>query len=337
MIHVNSLNFDTWNYLDDSGNPLDGFKSVEITANGSEVCGYIFNDHNSKHHFAIEILEPRISPSNNFPQVTGMSVQIGSYLINGSRKIVIDGVCEIDEFLDEFTGVFKEILILIEDESVAPIQSVHDIMQAWVSFWSRPQTGLLNVEEQIGLIGELQVLKKLIPVNLTLALDCWNGPLGGKFDFTFTDWSFEVKATRSDRRVHIVNGIDQLEPNRNNKLAIISFQLQSTNEISGLNLSQEVRAIRSMIYRIDRTKFVEFASLISSAGYNLARDSEYENMNFEIINADFFEVNEEFPKLTSSMLNPPISPRVESVQYNIVLSHLAGTNLDHLVIGNYFY
>jgi hypothetical protein len=337
MIHVNELNFDTWNHLDDSSNPLDGFKSVEITANGIEVCGYIFNDHKSKHHFAIEIEASKTSSGNNFPQVTGMSIQIGKYWIDGSRKIVIDGVCEIDEFLDEFTGVFKEILILIEEESVSPIQSVHEIMQAWVSFWSRPQTTLLNVEEQIGLIGELQVLKKLIPVNLILALECWSGPLGGKFDFTFTDWSFEVKATRSDRRVHIVNGLDQLEPYRNKKLALISFQLQPTNDITGLNLSQEVKAIRKMIYQIDRTKFVEFASLISSAGYNLARDAEYENIKFEIINADFFEIHEEFPRLTSSMLSSPISPRVEAVKYNIVLSHLAGINLDHLVIGNYFY
>jgi len=336
MIQFKNLNTQTWRNLEDSGSGYNGYNSIELANKSDRICGYIFKDQNSKYHFAIPLSDSD-SMNLTIPKFTGISVQVATYLINGDRKKVVDGVCESNEFLDEFSGVLKEILLLIQEEQIAPLMATQTIISAWVSFWSRPNDNNLNIEEQIGLLAELQVFKKLMKINLPLALECWHGPLRRKFDFTFTDWSFEIKATRSDRRKHIVNGIDQLEPLKDKKLGLVSFQFQSSNGPNCINLAEEVRLIRQEIFRIDKSKFIDFACLLSSVGYNFAHSEDYESLKVEIINADLFIVDKDFPALTSSMITPTINPRIENVRYDIILDHLKGVKFDDISLGNYFY
>src|SRR6185295_5802854 len=61
---------------------------------------------------------------------------------------------------------------------------------------------LLGIERQIGLLGELLFLKRLLDAGEAAALSSWVGPSGEPHDFRTAQREFEVKTTVSTRRVH---------------------------------------------------------------------------------------------------------------------------------------
>lgn len=53
------------------------------------------------------------------------------------------------------------------------------------------------------------------------------------YDFTFSDWVYAVKGTRSEGHIHTINGFDQLKPPSGKYLALIPFlATKSNNSIS---------------------------------------------------------------------------------------------------------
>ena len=87
-------------------------------------------------------------------------------------------------------------------------------IEAWQRFMQRDRDSLLSLEAQVGLFGELLVLREICsntgsPVE---AINCWQGPAGGIQDFHLADGAIEVKntisATSFPAKIH---GVAQLD------------------------------------------------------------------------------------------------------------------------------
>lgn len=90
--------------------------------------------------------------------------------------------------------------------------------------------GRLSEEREVGLIGELLVLRHAVGLlEGAHALACWLGPDSGEHDFSFLDADVEVKTTRGERRAHRIGSETQLSPNPDRPLYLVSLQLTVTS------------------------------------------------------------------------------------------------------------
>ncbi|NNF32971.1 MAG: PD-(D/E)XK motif protein [Saprospiraceae bacterium] len=335
-MNYRELSTDTWQNLDKGGDLLRGYKSRFIGKNDTSSTLHIFKDDSDHFHFVIEA--PRIRPDDvKDPQVNGLQIQLAKYrLENGNINQYIDLKCTVSVYLEEFTEIVREITELILEESAHPLEAVNRIVDNWISFWSNLRKPILSEEKQIGLICELLTLDKIAHFDSKKALSAWTGPLGDKHDFNCLDWNIEVKGTKQSERTHEINGIDQLKPSDKKQLALISLRLINSENDNSFNLTTLVKSI-SKNHFDSSSLFTKFKELLASAGYNPVHEKEYVNHNYELLEAVFYEVTKEFPKLTSDMLSIAPDNRVSSIRYTINLEGLRGIPFHEVNWGNYFY
>jgi hypothetical protein len=332
------LTVETWNRLDIIGDSTGGYKSCWLALSDNEESDlHIFRDKYGKYHFAVE--DAKVTKTDiDDPQVNGLQFQLISYRFeNGKISQFIDLTCSISGYLVEFTEVVKEVSKEILEDKQQPLYAFNKVINNWLSFWSEQKKEILNEEEQIGLICELITLNKLCEINSDYALKSWTGPLGEKHDFNFSDWNFEVKGTRKSKRTHSINGIDQLNPPYNKRLGFISFQLTTSYNEHSINLTDLIESIIKIHFDNKPNLIVKLNDLLARTGYNPIHAEEYKKFKVEVIESTFFEVDENFPKLISRMLNEPLNTRVSSLRYDISLEGVSGTYFNKLNLGEYFY
>jgi hypothetical protein len=119
---------------------------------------------------------------------------------------------------------------------------------------------MLSEEKQTGLAGELWMLERLFAFSAGGALDAWTGPRGEAHDFRVGEREFEVKATRTERRVHSISSPTQLVPSPGMELFLLSVQFAGAGAAGGASLAERVRAARELFEPFGRA--AEFDSLL---------------------------------------------------------------------------
>lgn len=102
-------------------------------------------------------------------------------------------------------------------------------------------------EEQVaGLFGELLLLDHLMDeLGVAAALNSWLGPSGEEHDFGLENLDLEVKTTLSERRNHVINGMNQLLPRQDRTLWLVSIQLTRAGSGRGRSLDDVCRSLLS--------------------------------------------------------------------------------------------
>jgi hypothetical protein len=109
-------------------------------------------------------------------------------------------------------------------------------------------TQMLSPEQEEGLLGELWALKRLIAVRRAEALTAWLGPNAEEHDFRWDGIELEVKTTRKERRLHIINGLDQLKPSTKARLFVLSLQYTGAGlSDGGHSLSEAIGDVRGRL------------------------------------------------------------------------------------------
>ncbi|WP_289172294.1 PD-(D/E)XK motif protein [uncultured Parasutterella sp.] len=75
----------------------------------------------------------------------------------------------------------------------------------------RKRGNLLNEETEIGLFGELSLLKEMLEKKIPDPVGKWKGPEGGKQDFELEDFSVEVKTLKPSARTVKISSLQQLD------------------------------------------------------------------------------------------------------------------------------
>lgn len=334
----NKLSAQTWASLDKSGNTTVGYNSVFLSRSDELISPlHIFKDEFGKLHFAIEI-ESSSKDKIASPNVNGLTIVLNQYRLGGkSPSTFVDVCCGIPSYVEEFTQIIKEISKDILETELPPIDIVNRVISNWKTFWAVQNKNILSDEEQIGLICELITLQQLLKINPENGLRSWIGPLGSKHDFNFSEWTLEVKGTRGNTHSHTINGIDQLKPADNKKLAFCSFALVIAQGDHCVSLQSCILDVTNRLLLQHPNLIVRFNELIAQAGYSPLFSEEYSSLKVEIHSAAMHHVDHTFPKLTSDNLINPLDKRITSVCFNVSLDGLAGIDFDKVNWGNYFY
>jgi hypothetical protein len=334
-MNYKDLDIETWKLVGLSGDLVSGYRTKVLTGNDSgDNTFHLFCDEKGFFHFAIETTEKFIED----PLVNGLKVNIQGYrLEDGNIKQMIDLCCNIKGYLEEFTGVVKEILVAIIERKENPTNAVTRILGNWKAFWAGQNRQMLSEDEMLGLLGELLVFYELCKINAANALASWTGPLKGRNDFNFTSWVLEIKATRHSQLIHTINGLDQLEAISNKSLGLISFYVNVADNNNSISLPVLIDQIIKECFNTRLDLAIRFNELLAGAGYNPTFIDIYRNFKIEISQSTFYVVDKRFPRLIQEDLIAPLNNRISKLRYDISLMGLPGVKLSEISWGDYFY
>lgn len=181
--------------------------------------------------------------------------------------------------------------------------------------------GAMTTEKEIGLLGELLFLEFLIhQIGAGPAISAWQGPLSEEHDFTFDSVHVEVKSTSSERRRHIINGLDQLVPLRGVPLSLLSIQFTRTSPAGGRTLPQVVAYVR----KVAGGHQVAVDAMLSSFGWQDDDADLYPTFWALRSQPRVYDVEGDFPAMTPDLVGPvvPNFALLSEVSYRVDLTDL---------------
>lgn len=189
------------------------------------------------------------------------------------------------------------------------------------------QQSVLSRERQVGLIGELHLLRLLAAAHSwKFAIDAWHRTARAEHDFCLELCDIEVKTTTSDRRIHTIGAIDQLLPSPNRPLYILSNQFAVAPRLAANSFSL-ASTVRDSLKELESDVTLQNAlkQRLAQVGWRENHMGYYQT-TFVIRNfARLIPVNDACPRIVPQMLMAglgSVSSRIESVMYSIDVSDL---------------
>jgi hypothetical protein len=272
-------------------------------------------------------LLPTIDSSVSLPQMMGLTIEYKTYkkvgFQNPDNYILIK--CSHKSYLQNFVLILKEILRVFDTTDFDLSNSLSIVISKWRHFFSIPKLGILNEDEIIGLIGELVFVEYVMRTTDIRLLKNWTADRGEE-DFIFEKTIIEIKTTRKEKHEHIINGIDQLLVDNSTDKYILSILLNNSDSSNYISLPIIIEDCVNHI-----SNFPELLDLfyqkLKSRKYDIRDSIHYESFKYKIIRTGLFEVNDQFPKLTTKELSKPLNPRISKVRYLLDMEGLSNTEM----------
>jgi len=259
-------------------------------------------------------------PSMNKFSLKGISIEHKPVKIKGSKakKYLIIKPTH-NKFNDLFVLLTFDILKIINKTNLQ--DAILKTINKWKYFTSDKNNEILSTEKQLGLIGELILLNKLIDTSVH-NINCWVAN-SQSIDFSIKNNLIEVKTTLKDKHSHIINGLDQLKiiEGKNKYILSILVKKSDTKVEETFNLIDYIEKIETKIEKDPEIQDI-FYSKLKKIGYNEMHRVRYDEYNFVIIDKLFYEVNENMPKMTSDLFKSPLNSRIHKITYNLDLDGL---------------
>jgi hypothetical protein len=193
---------------------------------------------------------------------------------------------------------------------------------AWQEFM-RKGTLALSPEAEIGLVGELVLLRAIIRTGVASAqaIESWVGPLDGIQDFEIGTGALEVKATLSSKGFPAkIGSLEQLDDSVRQPLFVAGARFHQVE--SGQTLPEFIATMRATIQG-DPESTRLLSERLLAAGYIDSHVGRYPR-RFELNDIRVIKVGEGFPRLT-----PGTAPAgITRAMYEIDLEKALGDNLD---------
>lgn len=189
------------------------------------------------------------------------------------------------------------------DEKRAVIDRVLSHLERWQRFMGRAYRGLLTDQEVRGLFCELVFLDaELISRFGEGAIRYWRGPAGEPQDFCVGTTLFEVKSHLAGAApIFMISSAEQLWHSSGN-LYVTGYSIGESMQADAMSLNELVCRIRGKLTRADLQN--GFEDSLVSVGY--VDHPEYFSPKFSTSLPDYYEVRDNFPKITSDDITPGI-------------------------------
>ena len=270
-----------------------------------------------------------IPPSDHLPQGKGFSVKkVESRLVDEKHDWIS---------LSRQASGSQEIFLMMADDVISSLsmrsqaceQELLNVflgrIRAWQSFMQRDTDAVLSPATEIGLIGELELVRALLegPLAAAVVLDSWRGPDDGLQDFVFGTGAIEEKSTVTVGGFPAIIGcLDQLDETLIRPLFLAGVRLRLSD--AGVTLPDEVSTIRQLL-QSDRAVLGTFNNLLIRAGYLDSISMRY-TRRFQYVSMRILAIDETFPKLTRSK----VSSEIRDSRYTLDLDMIdrAGVSLN---------
>lgn len=289
------------------------YVSLDIRQLNAEELGNGFEaavDAQGRAHLLVPCPE-RIKGAN----VGAVSVQHRPWVVEGTPRPYLDLACA-DPTLDQsFAWLGEEVLRRIaagENSPSAVLTALSDMRELLVGGRN------MSEEEAIGLVGELEVLERLLTAHGPTALGWWRGPEGARHDFVGPAGRVEVKATTAlDSGAITLHGLWQADAAGT---ALVVAQVEAGP--AGATLPARIARVAELCG--DERGLIR---LLAGTGYS--EDSEWSGVPYELVLLRAWSMDDPFPAIRRSMLPVHVADAIESLRYRLRLAALpAGSALD---------
>ena len=216
------------------------------------------------------------------------------------------------------------ILIPARDPSAALEQAVRRLA-AWQALFDRVRKEGLSTEKQRGLFGELHLLRTLLlpecpPLDAVLS---WAGWEPSNQDFKRNGLAIECKTSMAKRHARVfISNEKQLDETPHEELVLAFLRLDESDAF-GSSLPEIIDLVRGDLASSPIAR-QEFDMRLMQTGYLDIQRDIYENVKYQIKSIQYFEVRDDFPRLTES--NLPFG--VGDISYSIIPGDLEKFALD---------
>lgn len=231
----------------------------------------------------------------------------------------IDIVCTERDAQAMLDVLVADMIHMLEGGETQPDRVVKAAFSKWRRIWAQVPKPLLSRNEQAGLFAELWFLAFwLMPFAGADSITRWRGPLGSRHDFEWRGRAVEAKATLSHTgRVHVINGIDQLDNPEDGDLFLFSQRLREEGGAEN-NLPSLIGRIRHLLAR-DGEALDIFDGTLSKSGYHDVHADDYSRVHYRVVDEILYRVSKDFPRLTASELKHGLPSAIQAVQYELNL------------------
>ncbi len=252
--------------------------------------------------FPVEVVE-------GAPEMKGITVISGEEEGRVHLTLVLEST--------EDAGIFYYLCNSLMD-STGTVSSKEDIVAArvvltqlarWQTLLKNRGSKLLNLQQQMGLFGELMVLEDIFLDNVPAreAISAWNGPLGDEQDFGYGNSLVEVKTARSTKDSELkISSLSQLDTISGDISLVFQtmgvFEDQPPNSLS---LNGLVENLYNRLSDAGHEISEQFGMRLALVGYE--PDPAYDKYFFAPVSRKIFAVEGEFPRIGSADIKPGIS------------------------------
>ncbi|WP_265706373.1 PD-(D/E)XK motif protein [Verminephrobacter aporrectodeae] len=267
----------------------------------------------------------RIAAAEKLPEGQGFAVERADPEGNGRLWLALTRKSA--GSADLFATMVCDVVGVLDDAAAAGADEAKLVrvfigrVGAWQEFM-RKGAQALGPEDEIGLIGEITLLRSIIGAGVpaALAIESWVGPLDGIQDFELGTGALEVKATLSAAGFPAkIGSLGQLDDSTRQPLFVVGVRLRQTG--SGKNLPEIVEAMRLAI-KGDAEAHRLLAERLLAAGYIDVHADRYPR-RFEQAGMRVVEVTNDFPRLTSGK----VPAGIMRAMYEIDLDKASGENV----------
>lgn len=220
--------------------------------------------------------------------------------------------------LELFAAVASDVVSLLSSSRQLTEKQVYQKVlgrvRSWQEFMRKGREGL-STEAELGLVGELYVMREMIEqgVPLFTAADAWKGPHDGLHDYLLAGGAIEVKSTLASEGFPVrILSLDQLDDSYSQPLFLAGLRFSVGT--SGSTLPQLVSEMRSTV-EPDQAAASLFESALLAAGYLDMHADSYER-HFLLSEMKVYPVDVEFPRLVP--FNIPSA--IRRAQYDLDLA-----------------
>lgn len=299
----------------------------ELKTKRPDVSAFLSLDETGNVHFLIRPAPLGDSRFARFRLKT-FSIDLRRWVVGRNpARVYLDLSCRTSDqpgLSRPFLAFCEDLLLDLDDSSVAVEDAVFRAAQRWYRFWNRDAVTTLSEQAIRGLLGELSFLAHLIQRNGAGATNVWTGPERRDHDFqTGRALAVEIK-TSAAIPYQIECNLNQLDRGLFGALYLVCYAIQKSP--SGITLPDLVASIRTTIARDDDASETFERKLILT-GYDPTHDAEYSRHQYSVAQAEGFAVDDQFPALTLSSFVRPPDMRVIDVRYVLELTALPGMPL----------
>jgi hypothetical protein len=263
-----------------------------------------------------------IESANDTRALDGLDLlRIETEFVAHNGKSCLRATCSERRFFREAYLIFCAVADNVINRGMLPPQALVEEVQILAEILKEHER--LSLDRQVGLFGELVVLKSLIKHFGAHSVLAWTGPGKEPHDFRLGDLELEVKTSRGTRRIHMVNGLHQTVPSHGFRLEFVSVLLAPADVATGMSLQGLIEEIAAMLAqtpyeRVFESKLKDSDCERGDAGKYGARWT----LRGDVV---AIPLNEAFPSITKSMLMAGMGgsySRLGKVGYEINLDGL---------------
>lgn len=226
--------------------------------------------------------------------------------------------CRDRRLLHTFHSLVGELIDRVEESGRRGIVELFEVIESWRRVLERASRQLSRSLE-IGLFGELLVLRELVRIRPEDALPAWRGVENYRHDFSLKN-AVEVKAYTGAASPSVqIHGSRQLDPPPLGTLSLITFRLEEVD--SGQTLDD-------LILEIGR------AVPVSLIYEKLQGDLPSKELRrFEVLEQRIYDVNSAFPGIRESALPAHSLLGIDELSYRLLLDACPPPN-QHVTISD---